>query len=185
LPFNINEFIGNLGQGGVAKAANFEVMIHRPFGSAINQERDLIFRCSNVLTPGRNVYTTETKDFSMPRPIGYMAVADDVAMRVILSEDLREKVYFEEWIDEIVGKYRLGSMNDQMFDLGYYDDYALNTVVEIKQFAATGKPTHKHILREAYPIYVGSIQNDWSDDAILYLDVNWKYRFYTNEIIQG
>lgn len=185
MPFNINEFIGNLSHGGLAKGANFEVTIHRPFGSAINQERDLVFRCASVTTPGRNIFTTDATDYSMPRPIGYMAVPDDVSMRIILSEDLREKVYFEQWVDEVVGNYRLGSMNDQMFDVGFYDTYALNTVVDIVQFAATGVKTHKHTLREAFPVYVGSIQNDWSDDSILYLDVNWRYRFYTNSIIQG
>lgn len=183
MPFNINDFISNLNHGGVAKSANYEVMVHRPFGSAINQERDLIFRCTSVTAPGRNIYTTENTDYSLPRSFAYTSSHDDISMRVLLSEDMREKIYFEEWLDGIVGDYRTGEMHDQMFDVGFYDDYALNTVVEITQFGAVGNKVHKHVLREAYPISIGSIQHDWSDDSILYLDVTWKYRFYTNQII--
>src|SRR4051812_7829098 len=122
MPFNINTFMANLNRGGLAKTANFEVMVHRPFGSNVNQERDLQFRCTSCTIPGRRVDTTETTDFSLPKSIGYMTTLDDVNMRILLSEDMREKTYFDEWLDAIVGSYRLGQINKSMFDLGFYDD---------------------------------------------------------------
>jgi hypothetical protein len=183
MPFNINDFLANLNKGGVAKSANYEVMIQRPFGNTSGQERDMMFRVSNCTTPGRRIETTDIQDYSMERFVGYKTSFEDVSMRILLSEDLREKEYFEEWLDAIGGNYRLDQLNSQMFDIGFYDDYALNTVVQITQFDATGEPTHLHILKEAYPISVGSLDGSWDADEIMYLDVIWKYRFYTSLIL--
>jgi hypothetical protein len=183
MPFNIDEFRANLERGGLAKSANFQVLVQRPFGSNINLERDLQFRCTNCTIPGRHIDTVPTQDFSMPKYVGYNVSLDDVQMRILLSEDMAEKIYFDEWMDKISGSYRTGVTENTMFDYGFYDDYALNTIVEITQYDATGVKTHKHTLREAFPISIGSVDTSWEEDSILYLDVTWKYRYYTSELL--
>jgi hypothetical protein len=183
MPFDIDRFRANLDRGGLAKSANFQVMVQRPFGSNINMERDLQFRCTSCSIPGRHIDTTPTQDFVFPKYVGYNVSLDDVSMRIILSEDLAEKIYFEEWVDRVTGSYRTGQTSNTMFDYGFYDDYALNTIVDITQFDATGFPTHRHTLREAFPISVGSVDLSWEDDSILYLDVTFKYRYYTSVML--
>ncbi len=183
MPFNIDAFRANLDRGGVAKTANFQVMVQRPFGSNINLERDLQFRCTSCTIPGRRIDTTPTQDFVFPKFVGYNVSLDDVSMRIILSEDLAEKIYFEEWLDAVSGSYRTGETSANMFDYGFYDDYALNTIIEITQYDTTGIETHRHTLREAFPISVGSVDLSWEEDSIMYLDVTFKYRYYVSQIL--
>lgn len=182
MAFNINNFIANINDSGVAKSGNFEVVINRP-GADAADARNMTLRTAFATAPGRRIDTTEIKDYGVIRWAGYAETLEDVTIRILLSEDLREKLYFEKWFDEVVGDHRSNQINNRMYDFGYYDDYCKNNTVTITQFDATGKPVHFHQLLETFPVQVGDVDGTWADDTVLYLDVTFKYRHYTSNII--
>jgi hypothetical protein len=178
MPFDISAFQSQLNISGVAKTSNYEVRVFGP-DSDVSSQRDLTYRCASVNIPGRRVLTTEITDFSLPRFAGYSSSVSDVNMTIILSEDLREKIYFEKWLDKITGNYRVQT-SDTMFDLAFYDDYAKGSTMEIYQFNDNGEQTRIHSLLELFPYDISDITTAWDDNSIMYLDVSFKYRFYRN-----
>lgn len=183
MPFNINNFIANINSSGVAKSGNFEVVINRPNAPDASDARNMSLRTSYATAPGRRINTAEIKDYGVTRWAGYSESLEDVTIRILLSEDLREKLYFEKWFDEIVGDHRSNNLNNKMYDFGYYDDYCKHNSVTITQYDVTGTPVHFHQLLEAFPVQVGDVDGSWADDSILYLDVVFKYRHYTSGLL--
>lgn len=187
MPFNIEEFKANINAGGLARSSNYEIQITRPRfegDTSTDISRDIVFRCEQVDIPGRRVATADIRYAGTLRRFGYDVLPTPVAMQFILSEDMREKVYFEEWQDAMIGKHRTGYTGDDMFDLGYYDDY-VGTVI-IRQYNEIGSVVYETKLLEAYPMEVNGVTASWlSGEQILRQNVLISYRHYIDTIIKG
>lgn len=186
MAFNINEFKATLDRGTVALSSHYEVQITRPqglFPDPQGVERDLMFRVDQVDVPGRSIRTAEVKYYNSPvRLMGYDSNYAPCTMSVLLSEDLREKIYLELWQDAIIGHHRLGVINQGMYDLGFYSDY-VGTVL-IKTFDVTGKQRAETKLIEAYPMQIGVLSASWAGaDQPLKLLTTFAYRYYLDTII--
>lgn len=188
MAFNINRFSSEVASGGFALSSNFEVIVSRPsnIGGTIaaNALQDnLRFRTEMFEIPGRRVNTTEVRYAGPRRLIGYDVGPTEVQFNILVSEDLREKVFFEEWQDAIVGNHRTGAQSQSMYDLGFYDSYAKNALVTVNTYSVTGERTHETILYEAYPVHVGSLSSTWTDTNMLRMTVGLAYRYYVNKIV--
>lgn len=180
--FSIRDFLSEINQGGVAYQSNFVVYTTRP-GSKPSDSYDLTFRCEATDLPGRNIQTTENATiYGVPIKIAYAANYAEIPMAVILSEDYREKEFFEAWQDKMVGNHRNGEMSQSMFDLGYYKDYI--GTFQIRCFSPTGELTYSLSLRDAYPVSIGPVNLSWDQgNSIAKLPISIAYRFYTNDEI--
>ena len=99
MPFNVNDFSAELSKSGVAQSSHFEVQVTGPGASAI--ERNIMLRCDTIDIPGRTIASSEYRIYGPLRKVAYGATYTDVAMSILMSEDFRERAYFEQWQDKI------------------------------------------------------------------------------------
>lgn len=140
--FKIDDFAAEIHRTGVARPAFFYVLITPPptvyFGSEqTDRAQYLPFRVQSVNMPGRSVNTFQRQINNFPprsMPFGFTTLP--VSIEVLLSDDMRERQFFMNWQDRMVGWSRTKpSETPGMFDIGYYDD-GIGTI-EILQFAET------------------------------------------------
>ena len=173
MPFNVQDFTATLNKSGVAHASHFEVQITGPVSTGT--EQNMMLRCDTVDIPGRSIATTEYRIYGPLRKIPYGAIYTDVACQFLLSEDLQEKSYFEQWQDKIVNHGAFGSSRAS-HNIGYYNDYVGN--VTIRQFSNGGDLMSVHTLQEAYPVNVSPVQMSWGSNEFAKLAVAFAYRDY-------
>ena len=100
MAFSVTEMISKGLKNGVAKTSNFEVLITPP-PALLNYTdiaRELIYKADSVEIPGRTTLTIDHK-FSNMGPINkipYSQIYPDVTITFMLSDDFREKMFFDE-----------------------------------------------------------------------------------------
>lgn len=180
--FNIADFIATLNEGNFAKTALFDVIVTPPrtMSTDMGELYDLTYRCEATDLPGRNVLTYDSIIYGLPTKIAYGSSVNDVTLSFILSEDYREKIFFETWIDKITGNYRTGEVSQNMFEIGYYKEYIGGLL--IRNYSETGEVVKETELVEAYPINIGNVSLNWQNGAeIAKLPVTFAYRYYVDK----
>ena len=141
----------------------------------------MMYRAESAEIPGRSLATLDHR-FDNYSPISRVVTGQtyvDVTVTFLLSEDLREKEYFERWQAAAVGTgaFSSGRANDARNNPAYYDQY-VGTVI-IRQYGADGSLRSIHSLENAFPIVMGGVQMNWSDEAHAKLQVTFSYNRYT------
>lgn len=187
--FSAQNIVSSLSKSGVAHSGHFEVQLVGPKGNinsndatttlSADSEREMMYRAESVELPGRSLATLDHR-FDNYSPITRVVTGQtyvDVAITFLLSEDLREKEYFEKWQNAAV-------QTGAFFDAGqiaknnpsYYNDY-IGTVI-IRQYGADGTLRSVHKLDKAYPLVLGGVQMSWSDEAFARMVVSFSYQTY-------
>ena len=102
--------------------------------------------CSNAQIPGRDIFSTEYRDYGEPRQIGIRHQHSDLTLVYYSSEDLRERAFFENWQDLI--------FNPKAKQHAYYREYAGRMEVS-KYDQSWSKETAEYRFNEVYPTNVG------------------------------
>lgn len=200
--FNVNNLTTSLNKQGIAKTSDFEVWIT---SGKPEEERELRVRAESVDIPGRNFIVADHK-FTNIGPVNRiptMQTYTDVTVSFILSEDMREKEYFEQWQEKIMNtgvyeqsaeQYNMGLMQADNGDLDftqfsgnenytntqfmykYFDTYI--GTVDIRQYGAGGRLASIHTLQEAYPISIAPISMSWGEENVARLQVTFAYKNY-------
>lgn len=183
MPFSANDITANFSKTGVAKSSHFDIYIHGNGDGEV--ERDMQYRADATELPGRSITTLE-HSFNNYGPINKIAYGQayaDIAVSFVLSEDLREKEYFEIWQDQMVNT---GAFNPSgvarersamnSYNVRYFDNYS-RTIV-IRQYGAAGNLRSIHTLNEAYPIIINPIAMSWGEESIMRMNVTFAYRNY-------
>lgn len=186
MTFNVNNLVSSINKTGIAKTSHFEVQITGAGDSGT--EQGMMARIDTVDLPGRSLMTAEHK-FGNYGPINKVPYGGqtygDLTMSIILSEDMREKEYFEVWQNKIVntGAFETGSGQGDFygyaqskFNPKYFDDY-LGTVT-IRQYGSAGDLRSIYTLNETYPIIINPISMSWSTDEVAKLSVTMAYKNY-------
>jgi hypothetical protein len=187
MPFNVQTLSSSLNKSGLAKVSHFEVQITGKGNSAL--EESMMARIDTVDLPGRSLMTTEHK-FTNIGPLNKVPYGGvtygDLTMSIIMSEDMREKEYFENWQNSMVdtGAFEVnGTAQDfagratlSKFGTKYFDDYY--GTVTIRQYGSAGDLKSIHTLNEAYPIIINPISMSWADEQFAKLSVTFAYRNY-------
>ena len=182
MPFNVNNLVSSINKTGIAKASHFEVQITG--AGDVSLEESMMARIDTVDLPGRSLMTAEHK-FTNYGPINKVPYGGqtygDLTMSIILSEDMREKEYFEVWQNQIVntGAFDLGVIPQNAlskFNTKYFDNYL--GVVTIRQYGSAGELRSIYTLNETYPLIVNPISMSWASDEITKLSVTMAYRNY-------
>lgn len=180
--FNISEFIANINQGGVAKTSYFDVLISRNKGNQNSNLRELIIRTDSVSLPGRRIRIEDWNINGLPVRAPAGSEFNELSMSIYLSEDWREKLFFEQWADEMVGNYR-NSQSQTMFDVGYADD--LYGQITINCYSATGDVVYKVQCVDALLSGIQDNSMTWEDEAIAKLKISFLFRYYNNKMQTG
>ena len=85
--------------------------------SSSNDLRQLSLRASNLTLPGRNLATSEEGNIYGPNReiVEGVTYADDISISFQASNDLKERVFFENW--------QKLAFNETSWNIGYYWDY--------------------------------------------------------------
>jgi len=173
MTFSVQNIVASLNKTGVAKSSHFEVQITGLGDSDL--ERDMMFRCDTAELPGRTVTSAEYKIYGHVRKIPYGSLVGDINLEFLLSEDMREKEYFEKWINTISGTNSFGSSNGT-YNIEYYD--TITGVVNIRQYGEAGQLSSVHTLLEAYPVAINPVTMNWQSEDVAKLSVTMAYRDY-------
>jgi hypothetical protein len=186
MPFNINEFNGSLSSQGVAKQGHSRMRITVPQNLTDRQNvtQSLEFRIDSSEIPGRTLATTPYRDYGVIRNVPYDVNYAPLTIGILVSRDLREKLFFEEWQDLIIGDHRLEGSSDDFhrskFNIGYYDTYVSHTI-EIVQFDEGGEATYTARLVEAFPLAVNQMVTAWNSSDDHHLTVQLQYRYFQDK----
>ena len=179
--FNVQDMVSSINRSGIAQSSHFEVYIHwaRQTGAS-----DLVSRADSVNLPGRSIMTAEHKftNYGPINKVPYGQIYGDSTVTFLLSEDLREKDFFEHWQEAMIntGAYEenLESVRpESKWNVKYFDGY-LGTVT-IRQYGAAGNLKTIHKLQEAYPILMGDVAMGWGNSDAAKLSITFAYKNYT------
>jgi hypothetical protein len=187
MSFNITKFGAELSSDGFSNLSHFLIRVGQPkgmLGTRYDIAEWLSYRIKSATLPGRSVRALEYFTYGPEQKIGGAGSYTDVQMQVICSSRHKERDFFLDWQDIIIGNHRKQvGYTTTMFDQGYYSNYISR--VEIDVFDETGKVTKTVVLEEAYPNNIGDIQYDWGTSEHASFSVSWSYRyFYEKDIIR-
>ena len=174
VPSNINEIFSSVIATGLAYSNRFEVLINYPpaFTSmGIDSARQLAVRCDAITVPGRGFSTTPYRFYGPARNMPYEPLySGELTMSVIVSDDLRERAFFEAWMNAVC------SQNDYKFN--YYDQYTAPLVISVLDRSSAVK--YQILVEEAYPKAIGDIQLAYDkNDEFVRQDITIAYRKYS------
>lgn len=182
--FNAQNIISSISKSGVAHTGYFEVFLISNIQKAttfdkVGAESQMRFRAEAAEIPGRSLATVDQR-FDNYSPISRVVTGQtytDVTVTFLLSEDLREKEYFERWQESAVQTGAFRDIGVQVKNNPqYYNDYV--GVVEIRQYGSAGDLRSIHKLDNAFPIVLGGVQMNWSDEGFARLQVSFSYQRY-------
>lgn len=153
---NINKFISSLGKD-VSRPARFEVEIPIPL-KLIRYHKmmdRLTLRCESGEFPSVHLNTVERKIYGTTEKMPYLRMYSEITFNFIMSGDMSEKAFFDAWIETIIPR----SSQNMLFK----DEYA--STITVKQFGVDGKVTYKNDLTKAFPVSIGSLSLDWSNET--------------------
>jgi hypothetical protein len=173
-PANINQLVQEIQSSGLAYNNRYEVVVYTPRfmgASRINLMKSMSLRCDSVTIPGRGFSTTPFRFYGPARNMPYEQIySGEVSMSVMLSEDLRERKFFEEWMSGVSSIFN--------YKMGFYSDYT--TIVDIDVINRQDQSTYTFTLEEVYPKAIGDIQVGYDkDNEFMRQDVTLCYRKYT------
>jgi hypothetical protein len=174
LPSNINEIVTNITNSGLAYSNRYEVDIGFPISHPSRnpyEMRSMLVRCDSVVIPGRSLSTTPYRYYGPARNMPYEPIySGEMNISIILSADLRERVFFERWLDSIV--------NPVNYKFSFYDTYI--TGMGITVLDKTDTPTARYVVEEVYPKAISDVQMGYDrDNDFLKTEVTLSFRKYS------
>lgn len=168
MPVSISSF-GSKFKTDLARPSRFDVFIPVPIVMApfyLGTGQHLSVRCETTELPSRTFATADRKIGSVPiQKIPYQTNYNDLSMTFIVSGDMSEKLFFDQWMELI---------NPSMsFNFRYRMDYV--TEIAINQYDVTNELTYRAVLIDAFPIAVNQMDLDWTSDGYHKLNVLFAY----------
>lgn len=122
---SLNEFKAHIQNLGTVKQNRFEVFFYKNSDSWANAPKDLRFRCESLNIPGFQILTTDFKLYG-GQPITKIPNGksfDEVQMTFLTTKDMRDKYWFDEWLDKI--------SDISTNTVSYYNDVASDIDIDI------------------------------------------------------
>ena len=102
MSLNINSFQNRINELGLAKANKYEVEISTGSGSiGKTVDQDLTIMCETVSIKGKTLTTDLRRTYGLVRQVAYGINFEDLTLGFICTENLREKKFFDAWVDYI------------------------------------------------------------------------------------
>lgn len=176
MSIGISQLKAIIARNGIAKTNLFEVIVTPPrlrFDQKITQERTtpmltnpasyatsvLRFKAEATEFPGRNIKTSDYVIANQPvEKIGYGFTYADFQLTIACSENLSEKVFFEQWQEAVTNASERG---ENLFTSNYYDNYVGQ--VELRQYSQIGTIIYACKLKNAYPVMINATNVAWAE----------------------
>lgn len=137
------------------------------FGTDITKEK-LRFLCQSASIPGRNVFSTQYKDYGNSYTIAQSEWSDTpLTLQIICPIGLKVNKFFHDWQGLAV--------NRSTFDVGYYEEYVGE--VQVVKFDPEGNKEAIYTFEQVWPINIGQMDLNWADqNNVCRLPVTFVYR---------
>lgn len=171
---DISGLIESIKSSGLAFSNRFEVTISpspKLRGTDLSILRSISMRCDSVTMPGRGFSTTPYRFYGPARNMPYEPIySGELTLSVILSADLRERNFFETWMQMVC--------DPNNYKFGYYDDYVGN--LTINPLTRTDAISYQMNVEEVYPKSLGDLQVGYDrDNDYLKQEITLAFRKYT------
>lgn len=140
------------------------------------------FRCEAAELPGKTIATTDDTSYGATVKYAYDTTYTDMSLTIMASEDMRERAFFEIWMDNIVfTPHPNASASDVAGGLiRYYDEYAYGGKINVTQVNDRGIQLVKYTMHNAYPIALSPMTASWEEnDTYQRFTVTMTYRYHT------
>jgi hypothetical protein len=130
----------------------------------VSDINDFSFRCEKAELPGRSIATSDDTGGGGPAlKLPYDVTYNDIQLSIICSTDMKERAFFESWIDSIVGPAGSsdGASNGGL--VSYFQDYARGVTLEVQQLDESGKVLLSYILNDVYPTVISPMNATWEE----------------------
>ena len=119
--------------------------------------------------PGREIQTAEFAEYGEKRNLGVIHTHGDLTINYHCSEDLREKLFFEQWQDLI--------FNPSTKQHSYYKDY-ISSIDITKYDSAWHKKIAVYRFNEVFPSNMTALELSSEAGEYLRISITFKYRNY-------
>ena len=196
LPVSIDSMKSTINRrGGVARGNRFGVYITHPsksmnsllnfnpatllsnlisgdgvnVGDFISDPRDMFLLCRNVTMPGKRISTTEKTSNHHLSKKPYSAIADEVTMTFLLTNDYYIKKYFDMWQEMII------DTSGAHYKTFYKKEYCTDVTIQQLSSGNDVVPGYSLILENAYPIQVGAVELSSESDGLIEVAITFEY----------
>lgn len=136
--------------------------------------RYLSLQCENTELPGRAVQTNEVDVYGPVYKRPYKTSYTDHAFTFICNNEFMEKKLFDTWMEAMVPT----DTHNVRYAINQNGERNYQTDVAIVQYDDTIKQIYAVKLIDAFPISVGAMGLNWSDDGFHRLSVQFAYTKY-------
>jgi hypothetical protein len=134
------------------------------------------FRCERAELPGRTVATSEDMGSGPTMKLGYDMTYNDIQLSVICATDMKERKFFEKWMDYIIKPFNTPDAGT----VAYYNDYAKGNTLTVSQLNDFGKPVLTYQCMDVYPIAITPMNATWEEtNTYQRFGVTLAYRYHT------
>ena len=135
------------------------------------------FRCEVAEFPGKTLSTIEDSTGAGPTlKLPYETTYNDINLTIICSEDMKERLFFEFWMDSIIGpadEERISGL------VNFYSNYAEGNKLIISQLDTEGRRLISFKLNDVYPIAISPMTASWEEtNTYQRFSVTMTYRYY-------
>jgi hypothetical protein len=143
-------------------------------------------RCEVTEMPGKTVATSDDMAYGPTTKHAYDLTYSDINLQIIASEDMRERAFFEIWMENSMYATNLsGGVKGKGGLSRYYDDYARGQV-RIFQLNSVGKVLARYTLFNAFPIQMSPMNMTWEEtNTYQRFTITMTYRFHVADFNQG
>jgi len=160
----------------LARPNKFDVNIPVPLGLIPYRgtSRMLTMRCENAELPGRTIATTTAKIYGVEEKFPYMTSFNDMSLTFIVSDDMKEKKFFDAWLDWI--------NPNTSYNVKYKQDYSV--ALRVNQYNVKNQVSYSVDLIDAFPIAVNQMDLNWSSDGYHKLTVTFAYTSWRDNSLE-
>jgi hypothetical protein len=152
-------------------------------GADMNVDETFSWRCERAELPGRTVATSDDAGGGgTALKLPYDVTFSDTSLSIICSEDMRERIFFENWIDLIVtpAGYDTATTAYQAGLVRFHNQYARGIKLEVSQLDSLGKKLLTYTLHDVYPTAITPMTATWEEvNSYQRFGVTLTYRYYT------
>lgn len=178
---SIQNFKTDLGLG-LAKNSLMDVEIYPPKG--FESSEFLSIKCQSADLPGKTLNLEERKDYvtSSKHPIGVSF--EELTLTFICSHDMKERKYFDAWMDLILGTKGEGDKLSIPYipKASYYDEYVSDKIV-VNLYTGRGDKSCRFYFRKIFPTTLAKQEVSWIGEDVLKLTVSFSYEYWEVEYL--
>lgn len=170
----LDTFKSNLAEG-ISRTDLMDVEIFPCSKMTTKDSEFLTFRCESADLPGKTFSTDDRKYYIITTKHPNGLSFTDLNLSFICSSSMKEREFFDEWMEIIVGNGSLKS--------SYYDEFISKQLV-VNLYKGNNKQKEKSCrftFHNVYPIAISSQNVSWTSSEILKMTVQFSYEKWSVE----